>query len=77
MTQKLEQTIETLIEEGTRKGFLTYGEINSILEDQFVPPEQMDQLFKTLESQSVEVVDDGDDEGSGVRAAVLPDAVAG
>jgi len=60
MADKLEQTIEVLLEEGNRKGFLSYGEINALLEDQFVPPERMDQLFVTLEDQGIEVVDDAD-----------------
>ena len=74
MTDKLETTIEALLEEGTRKGFLTYGEINSILEDQFVPPERMDQLFMTLETQKIEVIDDGDEEVEVVPAATVPAA---
>ena len=44
MSTKIEQTIEVLVEEGNRKGFLSYGEINGLLEDQFVPPEGMDQI---------------------------------
>jgi len=62
MAQKIEQTIEVLVEEGNRKGFLTYAEINTLLEDQFVPPERMDQIFLTLEDQGIDVVDDTDSE---------------
>jgi len=53
MSDKLEQTIEVLTEEGTRKGFLTYTEINVLLEDRFVPPERMDQIFLALEEQGI------------------------
>jgi len=62
MAEKIEQTIEVLVEEGNRKGFLTYAEINTLLEDQFVPPERMDQIFLTLEDQGIDVVDDTDSE---------------
>ena len=62
MAEKIEQTIEVLVEEGNRKGFLTYAEINTLLEDQFVPPERMDQIFLTLEDQGIDVVDDSDSE---------------
>ncbi len=31
MADKIEQTIEVLIEEGNRKGFLSYAEINALL----------------------------------------------
>ncbi len=58
MADKLDQTIELLTEEGTKKGFLTYAEINVLLEDRFVPPERMDQIFIALEEQGIEVVDD-------------------
>jgi len=60
MADKIDQTIEFLVEEGGRKGFLSYAEINNHLEDQFVPPERMDQLFMILEDQGIEVVDNSD-----------------
>src|SRR5688572_7400755 len=60
MAERLEQTIDLLTEEGTKKGFLTYGEIGAILEDRFVPPERMDQIFLALEESGIEVVDDSD-----------------
>jgi RNA polymerase primary sigma factor len=58
MAEKIEKTIELLVEEGSRKGYLSYAEINHLLEEQFVPPERMDQLFMALEDAGVEVVDD-------------------
>ncbi len=72
MADKLEQTIEVLVEEGARKGYLSYGEINTLLEDQFVPPERMDQIFMTLEDQGIEVVDDSDgEEGTPLVASTV------
>jgi RNA polymerase primary sigma factor len=83
MAEKIEQTIDLLTEEGTKKGFLTYTEINSLLEDRFVPPERMDQIFLALEEGGIEVVDDPDVEASRLaeregRAAakVVPEPVA-
>jgi len=70
MSQKIDQTIEVLVEEGNRKGFLSYGEINTLLEDQFVPPEGMDQIFLALEESGIEVVDDTDSEISASAARV-------
>ena len=64
MTQTIDQTIEVLVEEGTRKGFLSYGEINGFLEDQFVPPEGMEQIFFALEENGVEVIDDSDSDAN-------------
>jgi RNA polymerase primary sigma factor len=75
MSEKIDDTIKALVEEGRRKGFLTYGEMNRLLEDQFLPPEQMDQAFIALEEAGVDVVDDDevpDDDAS----ATLADAPA-
>ncbi|MEX1025513.1 MAG: RNA polymerase sigma factor RpoD [Planctomycetota bacterium] len=71
MAEKLEQAIEVLVEEGTRKGFLSYAEINGLLEDQFVPPERMDQIFLALEDQGIEVIDDVDEQA---RAILVSEA---
>ncbi|HEX6881795.1 MAG TPA: sigma-70 factor domain-containing protein, partial [Planctomycetota bacterium] len=60
MAERFEQTIDLLTEEGTKKGFLTFGEISAILEDRFVPPERMDQIFLALEEGGIEIVDDSD-----------------
>ena len=54
MADKIEQTIEVLIEESNRKGFLSYAEINALLEDQLVPPDRMDQIFMSLEDPGPE-----------------------
>ena len=66
MADKIEQTIELLLEEGNRKGYLSYSEINGFLEDRFVPPERMDQLFLTFEEQGIEVVDDPGEEQAAI-----------
>jgi hypothetical protein len=47
--EKIEETIKLLVEEGRKKGFLTYTEMNRLLEDQFVPPDKMDAIFLALE----------------------------
>jgi RNA polymerase primary sigma factor len=56
--EKAEETIKLLVEEGRKKGFLTYTEMNRLLEDHFVPPDKMDAIFLTLEDSGVEMVDD-------------------
>ncbi|MCK6448893.1 MAG: RNA polymerase sigma factor RpoD [Planctomycetes bacterium] len=63
MSDRIEDTIKSLIEEGRRKGFLTYVEMNALLEDQFIPPDRMDQVFLSLEEAGVEVVDDSEAAG--------------
>ena len=61
MTDKIEETIKLLTDEGRRKGFLTYAEMSKLMDDQFIPPERMDQVFIGLEDAGIEVVDDEDD----------------
>ena len=70
-TESHEETIKVLVEEGRRKGFLTYAEMNKLLEDQFLPPEKMDQVFLALEDAGIDVLDEDSDEGdSGTVATV-------
>jgi len=58
MSDKIDDTIKALVDEGRRRGFLTYAEMNRMLEDQFVPPERMDQIFIVLEDHGIDVLDD-------------------
>ena len=60
MAERIEDIVKVLLEEGNRKGFLTYAEMNKLLEDQFLPPDRMDQVFLALEDQGIEVVADVD-----------------
>jgi RNA polymerase primary sigma factor len=56
--------IRALIDQGKKKGYLTYEEINNFLPDDQVSPEKLDQLLMTLDEQGIEIVDkpEGDDE---------------
>ena len=68
MSEKIEDTLKLLIEEGRKKGFLTYSEMNKLLEDQFIPPDRMDQVFVSLEDAGVEVLDDAETPAAGAVA---------
>jgi len=68
MSDKVEDAIKVLIEEGRKRGFLTYGDMTRLLEDQFIPPDRMDQVFLALEDQGVEILDDGEAPAEGVIA---------
>jgi RNA polymerase primary sigma factor len=61
MSTKFDDAIKVLVEEGQSSGLLTFAEMNRLLEDQFIPPEQLDQVFVALEEAGIEVVDDSDD----------------
>jgi len=69
MTDKIDQTIKLLVDEGRRKGFLTYADMSKLMEDQFLPPDKMDQVFVGLEDAGIDVVDDSDTEISSDNAA--------
>jgi len=72
MSERIEDTIKQLVDEGRKKGFLTYTEMNRLLEDQFVPPERMDQIFVQLEDSGIEILDDAETPAAaGVGGAVV------
>ena len=64
-TDRTDDIVKLLIEEGTRRGYLTYQEMNKLLEGQFIPPDKMDQVFMALEDAGVDVVDESDAEENG------------
>jgi len=66
MAEKIEETIKHLVEEGRKKGVLTYSEMNKLLEEQFLPPDKMDAVFVALEDAGIEIQDDA--ETAGARA---------
>ncbi len=49
--------VSKIILKGEEKGFLLYDEINDILPNEFVSPDEIDQLFIQLFSRGIEVVD--------------------
>ena len=54
---KLSTEIKTLIDQGKKKGYLTYEEINNFLPDDQVSPEKLDDMLMTLDEQGIEIVD--------------------
>ncbi len=77
MTDSVGQTIKLLVDEGRPKGFLTYAEMSKLMEDQFLPPDKMDQVFIGLEDAGIDVVDDNDTEvSSDVTVKTATDAKA-
>ncbi|MBC8530041.1 RNA polymerase sigma factor RpoD [Christensenellaceae bacterium NSJ-44] len=56
--QEQKEKIKALLELGKKKGNLTYKEIMDTLEDIELSPEQIEKIYATLESMSVEVIRD-------------------
>ncbi|NUN48461.1 MAG: RNA polymerase sigma factor RpoD [Candidatus Brocadiae bacterium] len=50
--------MKALIEEGKKKGYLTWDEVNKTLPDDVVSPEKLDQIMVALEDAGVDVVDE-------------------
>jgi len=55
---RIEETIKLLIEEGRQKGVLSYADMNRLIEEQFIPPDSMDQVFIALEDNGIDVVEE-------------------
>jgi len=60
----IERELSGLIEQGKRKGFLTYEELNQFLPDEVVSPEYIDEILLTLDEKGIELIDERDLEGS-------------
>ena len=65
MTANFDDSIKLLVREGRKKGYLSYAEMNRLLEDQFVPPDQLDLVFAALEDSGIDLIDDADAEADG------------
>ncbi len=81
MTDTIDTTIKLLVDEGRKRGFLTHAEMNKLLEDQFLPPDKLEQVFIGLEEAGVDVIEDGDadlttDVTAGANVATPPGTAA-
>jgi len=55
---KFEHDIDTLIEVGKEKGYLTYGDVNEMLPDEMgSSPDDMDDLITTIGTQGIDLLD--------------------
>ena len=58
--EKAEKGLNALIEKGKQKGFLTYEEMNDILPDEAISPEEIDDILMTLEEIGIEITDEAE-----------------
>jgi len=56
MTKRSRPEIKEIIERGKKKGHLTYDEINDLLPEDIVSPEEMDEIFELLGNENIEIV---------------------
>ncbi len=55
--EKLSPEVRTLIEEGRKKGFITYDELNKVLPDDMVSPDKLDMILQIMDDQGIEMVE--------------------
>ena len=51
--EKLDKDIKALFDEGKKKGFLTYDDMNRVLPEDVVSPERIDDILRTLEEMGL------------------------
>ncbi|MGC1461787.1 MAG: RNA polymerase sigma factor RpoD [Terracidiphilus sp.] len=54
---KFEHDIDSLIEVGKEKGYLTYGDVNEILPDEISSADDLDDLITTIGTQGIDLLD--------------------
>ena len=64
----LSPEVEKLIEEGKKKGSLTYDELNNVLPEDMVSPEVLDQVLQRLDELGIEMVESGGATGTAAAA---------
>jgi RNA polymerase primary sigma factor len=58
--ERIEPSVKLLLEEGRRKGYLTYGEMNRILAEEFISPDKIDQILTVLDENGIDLVDEAE-----------------
>jgi RNA polymerase primary sigma factor len=56
--QTHERAVRDLLAKGKKQGFLTYDEINELLPEELLSPEQIDETLMMFDESGIEVVDD-------------------
>jgi RNA polymerase primary sigma factor len=57
MDEKFEHDIDSLIEVGKEKGYLTYGDVNDMLPDDMNSADDIDDLMTTISGQGIDLLD--------------------
>ena len=57
MDDKFEGDLDSLIEVGKEKGYLTYGDVNDILPDELGSADDLDDLITTIGTQGIDLLD--------------------
>src|SRR3954471_12891094 len=70
---KLSPEVRNLIEEGKKRGFVSYDELNKVLPDDMVSPEKLDSILQMMDDLGIEMVESAAEGGEKGDAAGEPD----
>jgi len=59
-TQKAENQIQSIVDRGKEKGYLTYEELNEDLPEEAATPSRLDSLLATLDEKGIDLLDEAD-----------------
>src|SRR2546430_17368349 len=58
--EEAERRVQTLLDMGTRRGYLTYEELNTKLPDEVVSPDKLDSLLMMIDEMGIKLIDEQD-----------------
>jgi RNA polymerase primary sigma factor len=67
--EKLSPEVKNLIEEGKKRGFVTYDELNKVLPDDMVSPDKLDTILQMMDDLGIEMVETAAEGGEGKSEA--------
>jgi len=71
-TDSLGPEVQSLIEKGKERGFVTYDELNKVLPDDMVSPEKLDAVLQKMDDLGIEMVESAEGEGGKEEAGFEP-----
>src|SRR5437868_9213837 len=66
---KLSPEVKNLIEEGKKRGFVTYDELNKVLPDDMVSPDKLDTILQMMDDLVIEMVETAAEGGEAKEGA--------
>jgi RNA polymerase primary sigma factor len=73
VNDKLSPEVKNLIEEGKKRGFVTYDELNKVLPDDMVSPEKLDMILQMMDDLGIEMVETAAEGGEKEPASAFDD----
>src|SRR5437762_1734129 len=71
--EKLSTEVKNLIEEGKKRGFVTYDELNKVLPDDMVSPDKLDTILQMMDDLGIEMVETAAEGGEKGEAGFEPE----